>query len=153
MRAEEYTGMRGQAPGPVQAVEYIMIACGGRHYGRAPGEVERVVYELEHVLAHVRGQGLVLVLRHGQARGADFCASKWAEWRGVRQVPYPCEWGAESGPARNKRMLWASCAGGATRASPAPDVRLVVAFPGGRGTAHMVRIAREAGVQVHEVRA
>jgi hypothetical protein len=28
---------------------------------------------------------------------------------------------------------------------------LVVAFPGGRGTAHMMRIAREAGVEVVEV--
>jgi hypothetical protein len=33
-----------------------------------------------------------------------------------------------------------------------PD--LVAAFPGGRGTAHMVRIAREAGVEVvHMIRA
>jgi predicted PP-loop superfamily ATPase len=29
---------------------------------------------------------------------------------------------------------------------------LVVAFPGGTGTAHMVRIAREAGVNVLEVK-
>jgi hypothetical protein len=28
---------------------------------------------------------------------------------------------------------------------------LVIAFPGGRGTAHMVRIAKDAGVQVMEV--
>lgn len=30
-----------------------------------------------------------------------------------------------------------------------PDI--VVAFPGGRGTAHMVRIARAAGIDVIEV--
>lgn len=132
--------------------EYIMIACGGRHYGRAPGEVERVVYELDHELAHVRGQGLVLVLRHGRARGADFCASKWAEWRGVRQEPYPCDWARESGPDRNRRMLYADKGVSALLLLPFSKVRLVVAFPGGQGTAHMVRIARAAGVQVHEVR-
>lgn len=47
--------------------------------------------------------------------------------------------GRKAGPIRNQRML--------------DDGRpeLVVAFPGGPGTAHMCRIAREAGVEVIEV--
>ena len=46
--------------------------------------------------------------------------------------------GKAAGPKRNKRMLeWK------------PD--LVVAFPGGKGTANMVQQARQAGVEVIEV--
>lgn len=33
----------------------------------------------------------------------------------------------------------------------APRIGLVVAFPGGSGTAHMVRLARDAGIDVQEV--
>jgi hypothetical protein len=52
------------------------------------------------------------------------------------------EWetlGRKAGPIRNERML----------TEGKPD--LVVAFPGGRGTAHMTRLAREAGVEVVEI--
>jgi len=54
----------------------------------------------------------------------------------------PAEWdkfGRRAGPLRNEQML----------REGKPDV--VVAFPGGRGTAHMVRIAKEAGIDVLEI--
>jgi hypothetical protein len=47
--------------------------------------------------------------------------------------------GRAAGPIRNQRML--------DEVKP----ELVVAFPGGRGTADMVRRAREAGVNVYLV--
>jgi UDP-N-acetylmuramoylalanine-D-glutamate ligase len=55
---------------------------------------------------------------------------------------YEADWdthGKAAGPIRNKRML----------DEGKPD--LVVAFPGGRGTANMISQARKAGVEVIEV--
>lgn len=77
----------------------------------------------------------------GGARGADFCAAEWARQRGVPHMLFPAPWEAlhkGAGPTRNRWMLeWGE-----------PD--LVVAFPGGRGTESMVKMARDAGVQVRE---
>ena len=54
-------------------------------------------------------------------------------------LAYPANWkkhGRAAGPIRNKQML----------EEAKPD--LVIAFPGGAGTANMVKQAREAGVKV-----
>lgn len=48
--------------------------------------------------------------------------------------------GKAAGPIRNQRML----------DDGKPD--RVLAFPGGRGTANMVKLAKAAGVPVHEIR-
>jgi UDP-N-acetylmuramoylalanine-D-glutamate ligase len=58
------------------------------------------------------------------------------------KAPADCEThGRSADPIRNRRTL----------DEGKPD--LVVAFPGGRGTAHMVSQARAAGVRVIEVMA
>ncbi len=57
---------------------------------------------------------------------------------------YEADWhehGRAAGPIRNARMI----------AEGRPD--LVIAFPGGRGTADMVSRARKAGIEVREVSA
>ena len=80
-------------------------------------------------------------LVHGAAHGADTLAGEWAKIRGVPVEVYPAEWttfGRAAGPIRNKRML----------VQGKPDS--VVAFPGGLGTAGMVRLATQAGVPVRE---
>jgi UDP-N-acetylmuramoylalanine-D-glutamate ligase len=82
----------------------------------------------------------ILIL--GGAKGADALAEEWADVFGVRKRIYPADWeahGKAAGPIRNQRML----------DEGKPD--LVVAFPGGRGTADMVRRAKAAGVRVIEV--
>jgi hypothetical protein len=82
------------------------------------------------------------VLIHGAAKGADSLADRWARLNGVPVTQYPAKWnehGRAAGPRRNEQML----------KEGKPD--LVIAFEGGRGTAHMVRIAREAGVDVMEI--
>jgi hypothetical protein len=79
---------------------------------------------------------------HGGARGADSLADQWAIVNWVPWTEFKADWdkhGKAAGPTRNKQML----------DEGKPDV--VIAFPGGKGTAHMVSIARAAGVKVIEV--
>jgi hypothetical protein len=83
----------------------------------------------------------------GGAIGADFLARVWAKYMNVghgffHAVEFPADWkthGKAAGPIRNQKML----------DEGKPD--LVVAFPGGVGTADMVRRAKKAGVKVIEV--
>lgn len=79
----------------------------------------------------------IKMLIHGAARGADTLAAEWAAARGVTAEAYPANWdlhGRSAGPIRNRRML----------RKGKPDV--VIAFPGGAGTADMIRQAKAAGV-------
>lgn len=82
------------------------------------------------------------VIITGGAKGADALASKYAKEQGIPEEVYPAEWdkyGHGAGPVRNHRMLKES----------KPDV--VIAFPGGRGTAHMMHIAHKAGIPVTDL--
>jgi hypothetical protein len=75
----------------------------------------------------------------GGAKGADQGAAQWAEHEGVTLMKFPADWatfGRSAGPRRNAQML----------SKGQPDV--VIAFPGGRGTANMVAQAKAAGVTV-----
>lgn len=109
-----------------------IIVCGGRSYS----DRARVFAELDAV-------GRVEMMFHGGARGADALADEWAKARRVKHFAVPAKWskyGKRAGPMRNQAMLGNN-----------PD--LVVAFPGGSGTADMVRRAKAAGVKVVEVSA
>src|SRR5271157_2847497 len=80
--------------------------------------IERVLDRLRAL----RGPFECLIL--GGARGVDRIAGKWARDHGVLERDYLPEWhhaGGAEGEARNKLMI--------------ADAELVVAFPGGRGTA------------------
>lgn len=78
------------------------------------------------------------VVIQGGAPGADRLAAKWADINGIPLVTYPALWkqGKKAGPIRNAFML----------ADSRPD--LVIAFPGGSGTADMVSRAEAAGIPV-----
>lgn len=111
-----------------------VLVCGGRAYE----EREHLFVTLDRL--H-RARGITLVIAGG-ARGADTLAEEWAKDRSVPHQIFHAEWdtlGRPAGPIRNQRML----------DEGKPD--LVVAFPGGKGTADMVRRAYEAGVRVMEV--
>jgi hypothetical protein len=109
-----------------------VLVCGGRAYT----DLGAVWSQLDafHAL-----QGPIDVVIHGGARGADLLAEKWAIANGVRHIGYMADWeayGRAAGPIRNRRMIQEA----------KPD--LVIAFPGGRGTADCVHWAREFGVVV-----
>lgn len=83
-----------------------------------------------------------LKLIFGGANGVDSFALDWAVVNWVRFEEYAADWlqhGKAAGPIRNQLML----------DEGKPD--LVVAFPGGKGTAAMVSRAKKAGVAVLEI--
>ena len=79
---------------------------------------------------------------HGGARGADTLAAELAVELGIPAKAYPADWrkhGKAAGPIRNQLML----------DDGKPDI--VMAFPGGKGTADMLRRANHAGIMTINV--
>jgi predicted Rossmann-fold nucleotide-binding protein len=77
----------------------------------------------------------------GGATGADHFAEEWAKLARVSRSVYLADWnqhGKGAGPIRNQEML--------DKGQPT----LVIAFPGGKGTADMIARARAAGIEVME---
>ena len=112
-----------------------VLVCGGRNFD----DVEF----LDETLDAYHEQFVFTKLIHGGADGADTLAGDWAHSRGVQKKVYRANWGKHgraAGPIRNQQML----------DEEHPD--LVIAFEGGNGTAHMVSIAKKAGVKVIEVK-
>ncbi len=110
-----------------------VLVCGGRHFNDR--EHLRGVLDRIHKLTPIKA------VIHGAATGADAFAGEWAAMSGVEQQRFPADWGAHgraAGPIRNGQML----------REGKPDI--VIAFPGGTGTADMVRQARRAHVPVTE---
>ena len=109
----------------------VVLVCGGRDFTNEG--------LLTQVLDEVSPQRII----SGMARGADLMAYNYATRRGIPCDEYPADWnkyGKSAGYIRNKQML----------EQGRPD--LVVAFPGGKGTSMMVDIAKQAGVEVKEIR-
>lgn len=108
-----------------------LLVCGGRDYS----DRRRAYVELDRI--HVAYPISVIIC--GAAAGADRLAMDWAAARRVKCLPFPADWekhGRRAGPIRNQQML--------DEGVPT----LVVAFPGGTGTADMVRRATKAGIKV-----
>ena len=112
-----------------------VLVCGGRDW-RDRGFVYR------HLHWFNRTRGPIKLVIQGGAPGVDTMADDWARNSAINSDTFQADWreGPKAGPLRNQRML----------DQGKPD--LVVAFPGGRGTADMVRRARAAGVEVVEVK-
>ncbi len=90
------------------------------------------------VLNQINAANHVCELIHGDARGLDRIADNWAKQKDIRVIAVPADWakyGRGAGPRRNAAMVLER-----------PDV--VVAFPGGRGTADMIKKATAAGIKV-----
>lgn len=107
-----------------------VLVTGGREFD----DLELLEMTLDTIHA---AQGFA-VLIHGAASGADSLAGEWAARNGIEVLACPADWkryGRRAGPLRNRQMLDLS-----------PD--LLVAFPGGRGTADMIAAAKERGVPI-----
>lgn len=125
-----------------------VLVCGGRNYT----DKTKIYNVLDALSPEPKDnptpgcwlpQGLTII--NGKCpTGADQIASDWAVVNWVPLLEFPVDhrldgpWPA-AGPRRNARMLQES----------RPD--LVIAFPGGRGTADMVRRAKAVGVKVQEI--
>jgi hypothetical protein len=111
-----------------------ILVCGGRNYA----ERDTVAWALDAY----RSDRLEII--HGGASGADQLAHDWATANCVPVHVFKADWirhGRAAGPIRNQEMI----------DRMRPDA--VLAFPGGRGTADMLRRARAAGINVVEVAA
>ena len=108
-----------------------VIVCGGRDYKDDD--------TFCHAMSRLQSM-YDLRIAHGGAPGADVMARDWAfENCECPPMEYRAEWGkygVVAGPIRNQHML------------DDFDPDLVVAFPGGKGTADMVAKAKAAGVTV-----
>jgi hypothetical protein len=92
------------------------------------------------------GGRMVHLLLHGGARGADAAIGRAAHQLGWCSLVMPAQWqrhGRAAGPIRNRELLEQAVARALAHASPSHQVSvLVVAFPGGAGTASLLQQAR-----------
>jgi len=118
----------------------LVIAAGGGRDLAWPHQ--RVAAEL---LARSGGRLVHLVL-HGGARGADAAIARAAHQLGWCSLVMPAHWqqyGRAAGPIRNRELLQQAIARAEAHTSPGCLASvLVVAFPGGPGTASLVQQAR-----------
>jgi hypothetical protein len=136
-----------------------ILVCGGRGYGvptllpeingqpldtpeaaeaRAEAERGRFLRSLQHICDTNDVDAII----EGCATGADSLAEAFARIYGIVLRHFPADWttyGRDAGQRRNGQML----------VEGRPD--LVVAFPGGRGTANMIAQAEKAGIPVRRV--
>jgi len=118
----------------------LVIAAGGGRDLHWPHQ--RIAAEL---LARSGGR-LVHLLLHGGARGADAAIGRAAHQLGWSSQVMPAQWqrhGRSAGPIRNRELLEQAIARAVAHTSPSSIASvLVVAFPGGAGTASLVQQAR-----------
>lgn len=125
-----------------------VLVCGGRRYADHAA-VDKL---MQTVIARL---GPIACVIHGAATGADTLGMEWALKHNIELSPYPADWNdlthpdalirvrrdgkqydARAGFRRNQRMI--------DEGKP----HIVVALPGGNGTADMVARARKAGLQI-----
>lgn len=105
----------------------IVLVTGGRDYKN-----QRELFGVLDKLHRERG---FTFLVHGDARGADQMAHRWAKKRGVQPVAMEALWDFDGDPAGSKRNA---------RMYEFAKPELIIAFSGGRGTANMMKIGYDA---------
>src|SRR6266446_1782976 len=143
-----------------------ILVCGGRNFGRVVRTKPTIAEESPEALARLEEYKFIqdelnkliiklsanydpnpnnnwlptdIVIIEGGATGADSAAVDFATVNFCKLEEFPADWkmfGRIAGYIRNKQML----------VEGKPD--LVVAFPGGKGTAMMVELANGAGIKV-----
>lgn len=142
---------------------YTILVCGGRKYNDREAlflALDGIVSDFYLPTPHGEDlpRGFDLRIVNGGASGADKLATEWAKSRCWTFKEYPAQWddievkGAVirtrpggkkynvlAGHWRNRKML------------NEEKIDLVLAAPGGTGTANMCRIAEEAGIEVRKI--
>ena len=124
--------------------EWRVLICGGREYGATFAQKKKAYDVMAHLVEAAKEAGRTLVIIHGAAKGADSLADESSNFFGIKAIAFPADWnkhGRGAGPIRNAQML--------REGRP----HLVVAFPGGSGTANMCKQADETGVPVRRIKA
>jgi len=129
-----------------------VLVCGGRDFGLVKAEYHFITCTLDSVF-HEKGWEFTpdefgntlpnVLIISGEAKGADSVATEYAMTRWTGYQGFPAQWdkyGRGAGHIRNQQMI----------DEGKPD--LVIAFPGGRGTADMVTRAKGRGIEVIEVK-
>lgn len=95
---------------------------------------------IEEVIRDLKPEDDLTIVHGGCPSGADAFAAIWARSYGATVEVFHADWaghGRRAGPLRNERMIKAGA-----------DIVLAFPLPGGRGTQHTIRLAREAGIPV-----
>jgi len=116
-----------------------VLVTGGRNYAN-----------MNHVRTTLDAVKPDFLIEGGCPTGADKHAQNWAEDRGVHHAVVPALWnklGKSAGPARNSVMVLL------LKALESSGMEcIVLAFPGGRGTASCVTIATDNKLYVREMK-
>lgn len=121
----------------------VQLVTGGRTYrdrGRVFAELDQVHHDA----------GPIVLLVHGAAPWADLHAEAWAKDREVDYRGCPARWKKyqkSAGPVRNRLMQRLMV----EYRERGYEVRCL-AFPGGVGTANMVKLCEEQGILVKRVK-
>lgn len=111
-----------------------VLVCGGRDFSdqKLLEDTLNTFHQLHYIDCIIEGNG----------RGADRMAGFWARKNHIDNIKFSANWkeyGNAAGPIRNAEMLFKGN----------PDI--VIAFPGGKGTANMVQLAKKNNVEVIEI--
>lgn len=114
-----------------------VIVTGSRHWT----DLSRIFRELSELYATA---DRLTVAHGGCPTGADAITHRWITAlppvEDLSEEVFPADWaahGRRAGPIRNEAMIKAGA-----------DLVLAFPLPGGRGTQHTIRLAREAGIPV-----
>lgn len=127
-----------------------ILVCGGRDYGRiwykTPPELLAQKQEeqafFRKILDNMYAKTTITTIIEGGATGADALAAKWATDYNITLKTYRAQWrkyAKSAGAIRNQQML-----------DEEADISMCVAFPGGSGTADMIRRAQTANIPVFQ---
>lgn len=109
-----------------------ILVCGGRSFF----DYKKICQILDQFISEE------VIIIHGGASGADALANIWAITNNKEIREYKANWdkyGKAAGPIRNSKML-------------EENPNIVIAFPGGRGTADMVFKSKQLNIKVIEVK-
>ena len=121
--------------------KFKVLVCGGRDYNNSDK-----LFEVLDMIKEICDTNFLepseMIIIHGGARGADRLAGQWAKSRDIHSEVYLADWDRykkSAGPIRNELMLKSG------------NPNIVVAFPGGNGTNHMISIAERENIEVYRI--